>query len=280
MRLSMTWVAPLVTLVIVFAVLSWIVRRAEPKLAFFPIRGEDVTPQQFGVAFKALPVATDDGETLRAWHLPRDDARAQVVYFHGNGGNLSMWADILVGLWQQRFDVVAVDYRGYGMSTGSPSEQGLYRDVAATISTVRAQLRRADRPLIYWGRSLGTPMAAYAAAHYPADGVVLEAGFPTMRSVVAINPVLWTLSWFSSYRFPTAEWMAQVQQPVLVIHGDDDSVIPYHLGQRLYEQLREPKTFITIPGGDHNDAVPRVPEIYWQAVEDFIARLTSSSAPR
>lgn len=276
MRVGAGWLTPLVLVLVGLLVLAWLVRRAEPRLAFFPLPGEDDTPAAYGVPFTPIVVATADGERLHAWHLPRDDARAQVVYFHGNGGNLSLWSDVLVALWRQRLDVFAIDYRGYGRSTGSPSEQGLYRDAEAALRVVGDQVRRAGVPLIYWGRSLGTPVAAYAATQAPPDAIVLEAGFPSMRAVLETNPLLWALSWLSSYRFPTAEWMASVRAPVLVLHGDRDSIIPHRLGQRLYASLPGPKTFVTIPGGDHNDPMPQGAGPYWSAIETLIA--TSSSA--
>ena len=255
-------------------VVMWGVRQLEPRMAFFPFAGEDVTPRQFGTEFTTLTLNTADGERLRAWHIPRADALAQIVYFHGNGGNLSIWTDVLVGLWQQRLDVVAVDYRGYGMSSGTPSEQGLYRDVDATVTFVDSTLRRADLPQIYWGRSLGTAMAGYAATRGRPDGIVLEAGFPSARSLFDRNPVMLVLSAFSTYRFATAKWMAGVTTPTLVIHGDRDSVIPYRHGQRLYDTLPGPKRFVTIPGGDHNDPAPVDAELYWGAVREFIASLS------
>ena len=96
-----------------------------------------------------------------------------------------------------------------------------------------------------------------------------------MRAVLETNPVLWALSWFSSYRFPTAEWMSAVKQPTLLLHGDRDSVIPYRLGQRLYETVQGPKTFVTIPGGDHNEPVPRDPAPYWEAVRKFVTSISN-----
>jgi pimeloyl-ACP methyl ester carboxylesterase len=130
-------VAMIVLLVVAVLGVAVGVRLLEPRLAFFPFAGEDVTPRQFGVEFSGFTLVTADGERLRAWHLPRPDALAQIVYFHGNGGNLSVWTDVLVGLWRERFDVVAVDYRGYGLSTGTPTEPGLYRDVESIISHVQ-----------------------------------------------------------------------------------------------------------------------------------------------
>ena len=270
----------IVLVVVAAGVLMWGVRQLEPRMAFFPFAGEDITPRQLGAEFTALTLDTADGERLRAWHLPRADAVAQVVYFHGNGGNLSIWADVLVGLWQQRLDVLAVDYRGYGLSSGAPTEQGLYRDADATVAYVVAALRRPEVPLLYWGRSLGTAVASYAATQTAPDGVVLEAGFPAARALFDRNPVMLVLAAFSTYRFATADWMSGVTRPALVIHGDRDSVIPYRHGQRLYEGLPGPKRFVTIPGGDHNDPAPADAALYWGAVRDFIESLSVAPRPR
>src|SRR6188474_1476016 len=101
-----------------------------------------------------------------------------------------------------------------------------------------------------------------------------------MRAVVRSSPLLWALSWFSSYGFPTAGWMSTVHAPVLVVHGDSDSVVPYRLGQQLYAQLPGRKKFVTIARGEHNDAMPRDPKAYWESVAMFVADLpqvTSSS---
>ncbi|MEW6323432.1 MAG: alpha/beta hydrolase [Acidobacteriota bacterium] len=256
---------------------AWLVRQAEARLAFFPSRGEDVTPAAAGIAFEALDVATSDGERLRAWWLPRADAAASVLYLHGNGGNLSMWLPILADVWQQGYAVFAIDYRGYGASSGAPSESGLYRDVEAALGAFRTRAEGGGAPVVYWGRSLGAVMAAYAARQDAPSGVVLEAGFPHLRSVLSGSP-LWLLSFFSSYAFPAARWMRDVRAPTLVIHGDRDSVIPYRLGRRLYEELPGPKEFFTVPGGDHNDLRPAAPEAYWRVVRDFISRLPPAQA--
>lgn len=271
-----SWMTLAATAVAGLAVLTLLVRLVEPALAFFPTAGEDDTPGGHGAPFRAETIVTSDGERLRVWHLPHDAPLARVVYFHGNGGNLSMWSPILADLWRHGFDVVAIDYRGYGVSTGRPTEAGLYRDVDAALAFVRERLRGTAAPLVYWGRSLGTPMAAYAASRHRPSGVVLEAGFPSARSVLETNPLLWALSWLSSYRFGTAAHMVAVREPVLVLHGDRDSVIPYRLGQRLFASINEPKRFVTIRGGDHNDATPAEPDAYWTAIRQFADSLRRS----
>jgi uncharacterized protein len=273
MRTAAGWLTVVILTILILGVIAVCVRLAEPHVAFFPTAGEQRTPKHFGIEFTPHTLATVDGERVHAWHLPRQAPRARIVYFHGNGGNLSLWADVLAGLWEQGFDVVAVDYRGYGLSTGGPSERGLYRDVDATIELAHDRLPRIDAPMVYWGRSLGTPMAAYAASRRAADGVVLESGFTSVRAVVKANPLMWFFSWFSSYSFPTATWMSSVRQPTLVLHGDRDSVIPYALGVSLYEGLPGPKQFVTLPGVDHNDAMSDEASLYWDAVKSFVSAL-------
>jgi fermentation-respiration switch protein FrsA (DUF1100 family) len=256
-------------IVVAIAVLAIVilVRLLEPSLAFFPLRGEDETPATAGLPFEPVDLKTTDGETLRAWWMPHHQARAAVLYLHGNGGHLSMWMPVLAAVHQRGFSILAFDYRGYGLSTGHPTEQGLYRDVESALAHL-VDRAGAGQPIVFWGRSLGTVVAAYAASLRQPDGLILESGFPDARSVLAGSP-LWVLSFVSSYRFPAARWLAGARCPTLVIHGTADSVIPFRLGQRLYEAVQGPKQFLAIEGGDHNDPEPRAPEIYWNAVTQF-----------
>ena len=268
-----------ITLLAVGLGLLLFVRWFEPRLAFFPTPGESTTPSEFGVPFSATPLTTSDGERLQAWLLKAAEPRALIVYFHGNGGNLSLWAPILSDLAAHGYDVFAIDYRGYGVSTGRPTEAGIYRDADAVLDHVSAATT-GSRPIVYWGRSLGTAVAAYAASRRRPDGIILEAGFPDARAVVRTSPVLAFLSVFATYRFATATWLEGVKAPALVLHGDADQVIPFSLGRALFERLQGDKTFVTIPGGDHNDAKPSDERVYWEAVDGFVRRLGRGSSTR
>jgi uncharacterized protein len=246
------------------------VRIFEARLAFFPTAGETVTPREFGVEFERLSVATKDGQRLVAWKLLHPSPRAHVLYFHGNGGNLSVWTPILSGIASQGYSVVAFDYRGYGGSTGRPTESGLYKDVEAMAQEFSERTDQ-TKPVIYWGRSLGTVMAAYASTIRAPGGLILESGFPDARSLVRSSPVLTFLAMFSSYRFPGADFLPGATIPVLVVHGDNDHVVPFPQGRALFDRVTGPKQFFTIRGGDHNDAAPRDPEPYWKAVAQLAA---------
>src|SRR5438270_3373892 len=276
-------IASLLALLLIVAALFVFVRWLEPGFAFFPTRGETTTPAEFGVAFEPATIETADGERLRVWrlhakppalseHKPErvEGPRARIVYFHGNGGNLSVWAPILAGIARHGYEVVAFDYRGYGVSTGRPSELGLYRDVDALLAQPFAS-RATSVPVVYWGRSLGTAMAAYASTQKRPDALILESGFPDARSLLRSSPLLALLAVFSTYRFPVLERANAGGVTVLVMHGTGDSVIPFELGRTLYDGLAGKKTFVEIDGGDHNDARPPDERAYWPAVDDFIA---------
>jgi fermentation-respiration switch protein FrsA (DUF1100 family) len=264
-----TWLVVALAVPLGLAVLA---RLLERRLTFFPSRGEDATPAAAGLAFEASTIRTADGETLRAWLLPHPQPRASVLFFHGNGGNLSVWLPVLAGIHAQGYTVAAFDYRGYGLSTGAPSERGIYRDVDAVLAWWMPR-QRPGTPIVLWGRSLGTTFAAYAATRTRAAGLILESGFPDARSVIRDSPILLVLSYFASYRLPTAEYAGAAGCPILVMHGDADRVIPYAQGRALYEALPQPKRFATIRGSDHNDLEPPDPARYWDAVGEFVASL-------
>jgi fermentation-respiration switch protein FrsA (DUF1100 family) len=257
-------------LVVLVAAVRWL----EPRFAFFASAGEDATPRDFSVEFEAVTIATRDGEQLHGWWMRNPSPLASILYFHGNGGNLSMWAPILAGIGRRGYAVFAFDYRGYGLSSGRPSEQGLYRDIDAALGEF-ARRAPGDRPKVYWGRSLGVAMASYAATVDASDGLILESGFPNARSLLRRSPLLLALSLFGRYRFPSAASLQRrtTRTPVLILHGDADRIVPIDQGRALFESLPQPKQFVTIHGGDHNDAVPADAATYWRAVDGFIGSL-------
>ncbi|HSR51489.1 MAG TPA: alpha/beta hydrolase [Acidobacteriota bacterium] len=248
----------------------------EPKLAFHPARGLSLTPSDLGLDFREHLIDTSDGETVVAWHVPHPQPRAQVVYFHGNAGNLSTWVEFLQSFHSQGYSVTALDYRGYGDSTGSPSEPGLYRDVEAFLKRYREEIYQDGPPVIFWGRSLGGPVAAYAASLHEPHGLVLEVTFPNKDSLIEDNWLFRILGPLARFEFDTVGHLSGRTCPVLVIHGDQDFVVPLKQGQRLFEALRPPKQFYLVEGAQHNDTQV-VDPLYWQQVEGFISGLSAAS---
>jgi hypothetical protein len=261
----------LITIVLFAAVLKLLAWWLEPRMAFFPWTGVQQTPAAGGLEFTELRIPTADGETLHGWWMPHPEPRAQVIYWHGNGGNLSLWLDVLVDLRRRGFSVMAVDYRGYGASTGRPSERGLYRDAEAVHAYFARHLKRDGTPVVVWGRSLGCAVASYAAAKNPPDALILESPFPDVRALFAGNPIMLGLSVFSTYRFPTAAHLQDYRGRLLVIHGEADSIIPFSRGQRVFERaVSADKVFVALQGADHNDLHADHPA-YWPAIDRFLS---------
>jgi uncharacterized protein len=266
-------VVRLAVVLLVVVGIVMLVRWLEPRMAFYPLRGVQETPGDLGQRFEDLSIPTQDGETLHAWWLAHENPRAQVLFFHGNGGNLSLWLDVIADLHRRGFSVLAVDYRGYGASTGRPSERGLYKDADGSIRAFHQRVR-SGRPVIYWGRSLGCPVAAYSASIARPDALVLESPMPDVRTILRSNPVLWVLSFVSSYRFGTSQWLRSYDGPLLVVHGDADSIIPYSAGRTVFDRAPgAQKRFVTIPGADHNDLHLVNPQLYWKEIDAFVATL-------
>jgi pimeloyl-ACP methyl ester carboxylesterase len=256
------------------AMFKAIIAALEPRLVFFPYAGEDQTPASLGIAYDAVRLPTSDGETITAWQLEPDEPIADVVYFHGNGGNLSVWLPVLASLHAHKLRVLAVDYRGYGLSSGRPSEEGVYRDAEAVAQhAARHRSQSAGRPLVFWGRSLGGPIAAAATHAVRPDGLILESSFADKAAVVRSHPVLRVLNVFSTYRFDTVKLLTGFKGPVLVLHGSRDSVVPFALGRELYSRLSTSKRFVEISGADHNDLVEATRAEYWTPVLEFVASL-------
>jgi uncharacterized protein len=265
---------PVVAVVLTLVALKLLVYWLEPRMAFFPLRGIQATPETVSLPYSDLRIPTADGETLHAWWLESPNTRGQVIFWHGNGGNLSLWLEVIAEFRRRGFSVLAVDYRGYGASTGKPSERGVYRDAEASVQEFTRRLRRPGTPVLYWGRSLGSAVAAYAATKAPPDALVLESPMPDVRSLLRSNPVMWLLSFLSSYRFPTSRFLRSYKGPLLVIHGDVDTIIPFRAGRRVFDDAPTTrKQFITISGADHNDLHVVNPAAYWRAVDDFLGTL-------
>lgn len=258
----------LVVLVAIKLFVSWL----EPRAVFFPSRGEQETPARLGLRYESFRIRAADGVDIVAWQLEPVSPTADIVYFHGNGGNLSLWLPVFTTLHGFGYRVLAIDYRGYGTSEGAPSESGIYADAEAAARHAIAT-RQPGRPLIYWGRSLGGVVAAAAARAAPPDGLILESTFPDKASILSRNPVMRLLNVFASYRLDTVGHLRGFTRPVLIVHAERDSVIPFRLGRELFERLDAPKAFVTLKDGDHNDLYDARNTTYWKPIHAFIEAL-------
>jgi hypothetical protein len=196
-------------------------------------------------------LTTDDGERLVAWHVPPQPGKPVVLYFHGNAGNLPVRADRFRKLVADGSGLVALSYRGYGGSTGRPSEAGLIRDAEATYAFAAA--RYPPGRIVLWGESLGTAVAIALASAQPVAGLVLDAPFTSAADVGAAAYPFMPVRWLIKDAFRSDQRIARVNAPLLMLHGERDGVVPIALAERLFALAREPKRLVRFPAGGHVD---------------------------
>jgi hypothetical protein len=224
--------------------------------------------------FEDVVLPTPDGERIVGWYRAPQPGRAILLYFHGNGGSLADRAGRARVLTQDGRGLLIVSYRGYSGSTGTPTETGLRTD-ARTAYDRLAQRFPAERIVLY-GESLGTGVAVGLATERPVAGVILDAPF-TSATDVAGHHYRFLPVWLLRDQYRSLDRIRDIRAPLLVLHGDQDGVVPFSLGERLYEHALEPKRFVRIPGGDHGSNLERGG---LEAVRSFLAEAEDRAAVR
>jgi uncharacterized protein len=247
-----------------------------------PGRALATTPAAHGMAFEDVHLVTDDGERLHGWWIPAgtgqgEDRAFTVIVFHGNAGNISHRMETL-RIWHgMGWNAFIFDYRGFGQSTGRPSEEGTHRDARAAWRHVTEERGVEAGEVVLFGRSLGGAVAARLATEMHPLALILESTFTSVPDLGA--ELYWWLPvrLLARIRYPTAELLGEVRAPVLVIHSPDDDIIPYRHGRALYEAARPPKELMDLTGG-HNEGFLLLGDAYRAGLEAFLARALSDRA--
>ncbi len=238
---------------------------------YLPSRTMRTIPAYFGLRYEVASFLTSDGVVLHGWFVPHDLAERVILFCHGNRGNISEYMETLVMFQSMGVAVFAFDYRGYGLSSGCPDEEGTYRDVEAawTYLTERRGLDPSD--IVVMGRSLGAAIASHLAARQTPRALILESTFTSLPAIAAEHHPHLPVGILSRYRYPVMENVARVDCPVLVIHSREDEVIPFAHAERLYETARGEKMLLTIVG-NHYQGYLASGRLYRDGLNDFLRR--------
>lgn len=254
-----------------YAVLVLALYLAQDRLLYHPTQSLPVTPADRGMPFEAVTFETEDGEVLHGWWLPVEPERGALLFFHGNAGNIAGRLESAAQFLDLGLSVLIFDYRGYGQSTGAPSEEGLYRDAEAAWRYLTQERDRAPQRVVLFGRSLGSGPVTWLAARRQAGALILESAFTSVPDVAARQFPLVPVRWLARTQFDNRRRIPHVEVPLLVIHSPDDAVIPFVHGRRLYEAARSPKSFLRLTGG-HNDGFLVSAPQYHQGLDAFLTR--------
>jgi fermentation-respiration switch protein FrsA (DUF1100 family) len=212
-----------------------------------------------------------DGTKLYGWYWQHPNPQGHLLYCHGNGECVGYLGDYLSEISQQhRLSIFVFDYRGYGRSEGSPNEAGILQDGVAARDWLAQRAAIPPTEIILMGRSLGGAVCVDLAANSGARGLILQNSFSSLPDVAA--SIYWFLPvrWLMRNQYRSIDKIGRYSGPVLQSHGNQDRIIPYAVGQKLFSAVPGPKRFFTIEGGDHNDPEP---ESYSVAFEEFLGSL-------
>jgi len=241
------------------------------RIVFQPSPGIDLRISDLGIEGEEVHLDSE-GVSIHGFYLPSarpsENARA-ILFLHGNAGNASHRLPNAAALAQLGADVLLIDYRGYGMSEGAPTESGVYADARAGLAHLIEERGVPEQRIVLFGRSLGAAVAVDLARNRTLAGVILESAFTSVADV-ARGMIGAPLSYLVRGRFDSANKIEQIRSPLLFFHGDRDRIIDYALGRRLFELAPEPKQFETIFGAGHNDTVEVGKRPYFSRISRFL----------
>ncbi|MDP5157058.1 MAG: alpha/beta hydrolase [Flaviramulus sp.] len=226
----------------------------QEKLLFLPTVLEQDYVFNFRYYFEEITLNTDDGSKLNAVHFKVENSRGVILYFHGNAGDLSRWGKIAEYFVEKQYDVLIMDYRTYGKSIGKLSEQSFYSDADLFYNHLLKTYNEND--IVLYGRSLGTGIASYLASKKNPKQLILETPYYSILDVAKDRFPILPINQLLKYKFPTFEFIKNVNCDITMFHGTEDNVVPYTSAEKLFQISPKQYTkFITIGGGSHNNLI-------------------------
>lgn len=206
-----------------------------------------------------------EGVMLNGLHFKVDNPKGVILYFHGNAGDLSRWGEIVQPLLKFKYDIVVMDYRGFGKNGGEFSESSMHADAQVFYNYVRKQY--AEGEIVLYGRSLGTTFASWLAANNQPSKLVLETPFYSIASVAQNRFPIFPVDLLLKYRFETHKVIPQVKCSTLILLSGEDMVVGIENGHRLAEEFPKART-VTIKEAGHNNQSQY--DLYWTSLADFL----------
>jgi uncharacterized protein len=261
-----------------YAALAMVIFFAQSRLIYYPEAGRDIvgTPGDRGLAYESVEISTADSENLHGWFVPAPEATATILFFHGNAGNISHRMEYLLMFHRLGYNTLIFDYRGYGQSSGSPSEAGTYLDAQAAWRYLTEEKGISPARIVLFGESLGGAVAAWLAAQEKPALLVLASAFTSIPDMAAkIYPFL-PVRLLSRFEYNTMDNLRTVTCPVFVAHSPQDELVPFAQGRALYRAAPDPKQFLELQGG-HNDGFIFTRKDWVRALGEFIRVNLSTS---
>lgn len=248
------WLVMLYQIVAVYVGLLVFLYVRQGSMLYFP---KPTPPDKIATGFTGIEdvvVTTADGLAIKGWYLPPVlKTKPTIIFFHGNAGNIQWSLYKMPAFITKGYGVLLAEYRGYSGNPGMPTESGLYDDARAYINWLKAQ-GVSESNIILYAESLGTGVAVQMAIEYPPfNTIILEAPYSSIAEVAA--DIYWfvPVRYLIKERYDSLDKIGQIKSPLIVVHGEKDTVIPYFYGKKLFDAAPQPKTMITVPDAGHNN---------------------------
>jgi hypothetical protein len=233
------------------------IRLFENSFIYFPPRFPEgfAPPELYGLHVEDVWLTTLDKVRVNAWYLPSPASEKVLLWFHGNAENIAYGLEHLLFYSRLAVNVLAVDYRGYGKSEGSPGEAGVYRDADAAYDYLIQERHFQPNNIILFGHSLGGAVAIDLASRRECGGLIVQSSFTSAKDMARRMFRIPLFEYIPKSQFNSLAKIRRVQAPILIVHGTRDEVVPFSMGQRLFRAAPEPKFFFPVEGAGHNDVV-------------------------
>ncbi len=238
----------------IYGLLCGVIYFFQENLIFSPTVLSQEHTFEMEFPFEEITLNSLDGAQLNGLHFKVENSKGVILYYHGNAGNLQRWGELTAFFVEMDYSVIVMDYRGYGKSTGKRSMEKLYADAELWFEYAKKQYPEND--ITVYGRSLGTTFATYVASRNQTKNLVLESPFYSMEDIAKSRFPFLPIKSLLHYKFPTYQYINQVDCPITIYHGTKDKVISYQQGKHLFNSIeKENKTLISVPKGGHNNLV-------------------------
>ena len=241
----------------------------ENGFVFFPETRFDGTPDDYHLQYREVFFDTGDGKRLHGWFFPLRQEAPIILFCHGNAGNISHRLENVRLLLDQKLQVFIFDYRGYGRSSGRPSEKGLYVDGLAAYDYLTQREHIAPTHVIIFGRSLGAAVAVEISLARKVRSIIIESAFTSTKEMARTIPVFYLVSFFLPANYNNLEKIGHITVPKLIIHGKQDEIVPFSMGERLFEAAKDRRYLFPINAATHNDTFVVGGEKYFETIASF-----------
>jgi uncharacterized protein len=269
MFIPVKWVYVIVLILVLIGGHYFFYPKVESFFIFFPSRLFDLTPEALRLEYKEVYFTTEDGKRLHGWWFPVDGDNPAVIHFHGNAGNISHRLDLVSQLLKNKLQVFLVDYRGFGKSEGRPSEEGLYMDGVAAYDHLVRKEGILPRNIVLHGHSIGAAVAVEVALRRQVRSVILESAFTSTRDMAKTMPLFRILSPLFPANYDNLQKIGRLHVPKLIIHGEVDEIVPFSMGERLFNAAKEPKYPFRVESAGHNNTYVVGGERYFHVFAAF-----------